>query len=821
MKLFLCLCCCLPACPAFPQMLKGLVSGESNEAVPSASVYIREIRQGLITNRLGEFQTKLPPGVYHLEIRCLGYESQIVGIEQAAQGTECRIVLKNKDLQLPEVQVRTCEDPAYAMMRQAIKKAPYYQYAVQKASYEAYTKGSGKMTDLPAWLNKMSNNALAVYRDKLFLQESFSEFVFTAPDRLEQTVKAYSSTFPNSNDPKSAIAVGMASLYNPVYGGSVSPLHPKALDYYRFRYEGYEEENGQVINKIRIIPKLKDGKLLEGVIYLADDEWSIRSAEIVIRGVGMTTHYFIHYHQVRDDIYLPASMNFSWDISVLGARLKADFLSSLQYTGIQLNDSLIAAQPAKAPAKKKKDKPNLEIKPDDLLKQTADSLALQRDSAYWSDVRTVVLNEEELRSYERKDTIQAYTDSINKAGKNPEFDWTDILTGGKLGNDSSVLYFRYGGLVQAIREYNLVDGWVLGQPFTFDFKKRKLVGWTVSPEFYWAFARKSLVWQTGITLDYAPLRLGKLQFSAGHISDDYSGEVGVSRLGNSLYSAFFGKNQGRLIEKSFIKAGNQIDLANGLQLGAGVELAERNLLENHTNWHLFKNNIQPEPNLPGYAGDLNSGFIRLAAYSVHLKYNPEYYYRIDEGRKRYVRSRFPTIELDYRQGVYDSEFQRLELSLHQELKFEIFNRFRYTVVAGGYLNKNAFNYLDYKHFKTSDMIEFDDDADAYALFPYYRFSTSKYWLQAFADYNTDYLLLKRLPFLQGKMFSESLHAKFLHTPGKPYYSEWGYSIDLSMGLANFGVYVALDALKFNSVNFRLAIPLIEKIGKQGGGLGFF
>jgi hypothetical protein len=803
------------ACPTFAQMLKGLVTNESNETIAAASIYIPEIRQGLITNHLGEFQTKLPQGVYHLEIRCLGYESQIIEIQQESKNTECRIVLKIKDLQLPEVKVQSGEDPAYEMIRQAIKKAPYYQHVIKKASYEAYTKGSGKMTDLPAWLDKMAGNELAVYKDKLFLQESFSEFVFTTPDKLEQTVKAYSSTFPNNKDPKSAIAIGMTSLYNPMYGGAVSPLHPKSLDYYRFRYEGYEEDNNQIINKIRIIPKLKDGKLLEGVIYLADEEWSIRSAEITMHGIGTTTHYSLHYHQITDDIYLPASMNFSWNISMLGAHLKADFLSSLQYTDIQLNDSLIAAQSVKSLAKKQKEKKNLEIKTDDYLKRIADSLALQRDSVYWLDIRTVVLNEEERLSYKRKDTIQAYTDSINKAGKNPKFHWSDILFGGKLGNDSSLLYFHYNGLVGAIKEYNFVDGWVLGQDLTFDFKKNKLTGLTVSPMFYWAFARKSLIWQTDITLDYAPKRLGKMQFSVGWISDDYSGEAGVSSLGNSLYSAIWGNNLARLVEKSFIQIGNQIDLANGLQLGAGIELAERNPMTNHTNWHLFKNNRQANPNFPDYAGDLNSRFDRLIACSIHLKYTPEYYYRIDDGRKRYVRSRFPTFELDYRQGVYDSEFQGLELNLHQELRFGIFNRFHYSVIAGRYLNKNAFNYLDYKHFKTSDLIEFDDDSDTYALLPYYRFSTFQYWFQAFADYNTDYLLLKRLPFLQGKMFSESLHAKFLHTPEKPYYSEWGYSVDLNMGIANISAFIALDALKFNGFGFRLAFPLIGKIAKKG------
>ena len=818
---------CLLTLSAFSQTLSGRITDEAGSPVSAASIYIREQSRGLIADDKGEFQVRLPAGEYHLEIRCLGYETENRVVLVDGGMTELRVLLKSKDFVLHELKVQSGEDPAYAMMREAIRKAPYYRYAVKESVYEAYVKGSGKMTHIPGLINKISNGESNMYKDKLFMQESYSEFQFIAPDSLRQKVIAYSSSFPNRNNPQSALAIGMASLYSPMFGGTVSPFNPKAFDYYRFRYEGYDEENGQFINKIRIIPKLKDSKLLEGVIYLADDEWSVRDAELTMHTNMATIHYVMNYHRISGDVYLPAGFEAKMHFNLMGIALEANFLSSIQYKDIQLNDSLMASKQKKQATAKPKVKKSLEIKTDDRILRTSDSLALKRDSAYWASVRTVALNDEEIRSYARKDSIQAYADSLEHSEDYGKFTVSDLLTGGSLGNDSSFLRFRYRGLLFALKEYNFVDGFHLGQSFTLNFKKKRNTGFVVSPSFYWATARRSLLWKTDASLDYASKRLGRLELSAGHISEDFNAPIGASRLVHSFFTAFWGYNYIKFYEKSYVRLSNQIDIANGLQLTAGIELAERRSpLTNRTNWYLYGEKGLEKSNIPDYNYPMNSEYTRLAQYSVHLKYTPEYYYRMRDGKKRYVRSRFPTFELDYRQGArfpYGfpsgdgdfSMFRRLEASMTQNVKLGLFDRLNYTLAAGKFLNDNPFNYIDYKHFNISGYVSVKSWNTAYVLLPYYRYSTNSYWLQTFVNYNTDYLLLKRLPFLQGKMFSETLQAKFLHTKEKNMYSEWGYSVDLGIGLGSLGIFVALDELKYNGFGVRFSMPLLGTLKGDG------
>ena len=817
MKLLACILTGLFFTPiVFAQILKGKITDAKGSMIASASIYIQEIKQGIIGDKEGNFQIKLVPGTYHLECSCIGYYPEKKSITVSNEDLAIEFILSEKMIELPEVIIKAGEDPAYAIMRKAIEKAPYYQSVVKESSYEAYTKGSGKLVSSPKSMAKIAGEEIVYFKDKLLMQESVSEFKFTAPDKYEQTIKAYSSTMPNSVDPKAAFSITTASLYQPMYGQVVSPLNPKSFSYYRFKYEGFDEENGQIINKIRIIPKLDDSKLLEGVFYIADEDWNIRYAEFTIRQPFFQLDNYINYHPVKDNIYLATNYRSYVKANILGVKFNLDFYSSIHYTDVQLNDSLIAVENSrKKPEKKKK---SLEIKADDRFKKTVDSVATHRDSTYWSEMRTVALNEEEKKSYARKDSVQTYVDSLTQNRENPKFKFSNLITGGTVGRDSAFARFRYSGLIDLLTEYNFVDGVWLGQSFSLDFKRKKNTGWRIDPAVYWASARRKLIWKTDLFLNYAPRRLGQLQISAGKISEDYSGYAGINRLINSAFSLSAGRNYARLYEKSFGRISNQIDISNGLLLGFEIEYADRQRLDNHTTWNLFGIKNRWRPNVPEYNQPLNETFSRLAKGRISLQYTPEYYYRIVNGQKRYIRSRFPTFTADYQQGIAGSSgesystFSRLELGVNQTVPLGVFDRFTYRLASGRFFNNNPFNYIDYKHFNTGGAVwlNFSDWEMSYALLPLYEYSTNKEWIQAFATYQTDYLVIKRLPFLQGKLFSESLHAKFLHTPDKKYYSEWGYSVNFLANAAVAGLFISFDSFQYNSWGLKISFPLFGK-----------
>ncbi|MDR1700405.1 MAG: DUF5686 and carboxypeptidase regulatory-like domain-containing protein, partial [Lachnoclostridium sp.] len=751
------------------QNVKGKVLDLQGEPVIGSSVYIKENNQGMACNEYGEFQVSLSPGTYHFSFSCLGYETHSRSVVVEASGTNDMLVeLKEKSFNLKEVVIdNSGEDPAYAIMREAIKKAPYYRSLVKGYVSEVYIKGSGKLIEIPKLMARIGGaDEINMYKDKIFLQESFSTMHFYAPDRYEQKVEAFSSTIPNDLDPEDVMTFVSSSLYNPMMNRVISPLNEKSFSYYKFQYEGYNEKDGDIINKIKIIPKLKDAKLMSGYIYIAEDSWDVRHAELVSKDMGQTQTCEITYNDIRDKIFLPTSFRIHADIDIMGIKAFFDYLSSMKYKEIQINDSLIAD----ARIKLKKEKKSLEIKRNDNYKVKTDSLSTSRDSLYWLQVRSVPLNKDELLSYVRKDSIQAFADSIEKKDINPKFGWGNILVGGRVKVDSAKFYINYGGLLSSFPEYNFVDGLWLGQSFELDIRRNKNSQLKIKPMIYWALKREQLVWNVDASFSYAPVKLGRLYASGGMLTEDYSGDKGMLRIENAFNSLFWGINNARFYEKKYFTLGNEFDIANGLHLNVQLEYAERTSLSNYTTYSFFGDKDDVKPNLPDYDKALHENDFRLAKYNVELQYTPEYYYRMIKGRKRYERSRFPTFNLAVEQGLSAgmdnaSTYFRMDFGVSQTLSLGIFEKLNYSMALGKFFNGNDFNYIDYKHFNNANQLVTGKHLEnSYVLLDYYRFSTNKNWIQAFLNYDNAYLALKRLPFLQGKPFSESLHAKFLNTP---------------------------------------------------------
>lgn len=790
----------------YAQNFKGRILDKYDEPVTGSTVYIRETTQGVVCNDAGEFQVKLDEGLYTVEFRSLGYETQTKNIDtRNRKQVVVEIVLEEKYYNLSEVVVTGQEDPAYEIMRQAIAKAPYHANQIKSYQSEVYQKLTLKLLSLPKIPGvKMETDEglnLEDYKNKLFMQESFNEIAYTAPDKYEQTVKAFSSTIPDDINPEDAFRITKSSLYNPTFAGLTSPLHPKAFSYYRFRYEGFMEEDGQVINKIRVTPKLKDPVFISGYIYIADDEWNIRFAELRQETIGMSNNYTITYNPVAESVYLPTSYAIDSRIDMMGFKAEGSYLSSSKFTEVIPNDSILPE-----PKKKGKTKRSFEVKPDSTYIVKSDTLAKSRDSLFWKEIRTLPLSEDELLSYQRKDSIQAFTDSIKKNHYNKSFELGSLLSGGKVGGDSARFSFKYGGLLRILPEYNFVDGYWLGQRVDLGINIGKHNSFHIIPSVYYATARKRVLWETAFTLDYAPLRFGFAELTVGSTTKDYN-PTGALRIENALNSILWGKNRSMLYQNDYIRLKNKIEIAHALQLTIELDLAKRRSLENNISDIIFGKKKDMTPNLV-----TDARFDRVR-YDIGLEYGFNQYYEIYKGRKIYHKNYSPIINLRFSQNspVNNSTNERsqyVEMGMKQQVKVGLFGTLVYKLNGGSFLGSGGrMNFADYKHFNTSDlMFTGKSSFDSFMLLDYYSHSTNEHWLQGNLNYYSQYIFLKRLPFLQGKVFGETLSAKYLYTPDKKSYTEVGYSIGLGKMLS-IGVFSSFNELKYDKTGVRFALDL--------------
>lgn len=851
------------------QVLKGKITDTSGAAIPDATLYIRELAQGITADNNGEFRTTLKEGAYTCDFSSLGYERKSVPVSVKGPITDLMVRMDKKVYELKEVIISSKrEDPAYAIMRKAISMAPFYLNQIKKYESEVYLKGTVKIEKLPAIVKISANSKeLKNITNKLFLIESQNEVTFTAPGKYDQKVIAFSSTVPADIDANQALEVMTTNIYDPKALDRISPLAPGAFTYYKFTFEGITTEGEHLVNKIRVQPKKNNPKLVNGWLYIIENSWNVQSADLSATEMGITIRFKAMYNEVKPYAFLPTSYDIDMKINLMGIKASGKYYSSVQYKLVDLNETqgvlqkkqtpqtrvtpqtpkpqtpkqqkaqqqlevLMAKedlsnreaykmarliQETSEPEEKKKKRQSLEIKPDDSdVKISVDSLAHTRDSLYWEAVRDLPLRQEEIVSYQKKDSLKMEMDSLQSQDSirnRTAGYWIGKIVTGEDISFGKKYTLGYSGLLRACPLYNFVDGFWLGQKFTFKARLAKGRILTLTPSAYFATARKKVNWQIDGDYEYIPVRGGRLSISGGHTTADYNNENGMLQLINSFSSLIFGKNPIKFYEKKFITVSNTIDLANGLPLTTGLRYEKRNALDNRQSYNFFGNT--PSSNLPhGQTIQMpeNTAFVA----SLRLSYTPRYRYRMYKGKKEYADSDYPTFSLRYDRGIpvgggLSSSFDRLEGSITQTVKIDEFNRFIYNVNAGKFLSTKRLYLPDFKHFETNEIfISGSSLMNSFSLLDNYASSTGRQWLQAHADYNSAYLLLKRLPFLQSYMFEETLHARTLWLPGRNY-TEFGYSVGLPF-IGGIGVFVGLDKGRYDAIGFTISIPVLKSMG---------
>ena len=861
--------CILPAF-LFGQSLKGRVTDEKGFPIPYASLYLVELQTGVTTDDNGHFQTTLKQGRYTLEVSSIGYSKERLQVDVVGDVQERNIVLHERIYQLGEVVIgRNTEDPAYSIMRQVIAKAPFYRNQLVSFHAGTYLKGTGKLKSIPVIL-KLSKEVRKQSKEmlgKLFVLEEQREVTYAAPNKWTNRVKAYANSFPENM--RVDIGITTVNLYTPNLFDKVSPLSAGAFSYYRYQLEGSYAEGDHVIDKIRIIPRNKNPRLLSGYLYVVDDLSCLSSAELVVEEGGLKANIRVVCSEVSAGAFLPTSTSMACVIDVMGIEAEASYLCATHYARVQAkklpangqvlpietNRSQLAVSKAQAKKQRKieeqirrlTDKPDLtnaeayklykltakSIELADTLKSPrkyerpnrelqndvkTDSLAGKKDSLYWADVRSVPLRPEELESYARKQQKLMQKDSLNKSGDSLHAKKKTIagkvlntwLTGQTFTTKDKDVWLKLYDLTAYVPEYNFVDGLWVGAKLTGGLKLSEKADLNFTPRLYYATARKKLISDFSLTLNYAPRRAGNLWLKGGRLTDDYNGESGESRLYNSAATFLFSRSDVKFYEKSYLALGNRMEIANGLQFSASLEWQRRNSLQNFVSKAPLGGHV--EPNVPENANYQFMPVNNLLKSSFELNYTPAQYYRIVKGRKVYEEPLFPTFSLRYERAFpmssekYVTSYHRLEFGARQAVDFGMFNRFSWNVNAGLFRNAKQLQFPDLKHFASTRMPLTERNFDTgFFLIDNYRYATADRWAQAHMSWHMPYLLVKQLPFLRKKSFDEALHLHTLVTYKNSPYSELGYSVGFR-NVARVGVFAGFNRLKYSTTSVSVSLP---------------
>ena len=850
------------------QTLIGRITNTKGQDIPNATFFIRETSHGIMANENGEFRIKLEKGDYTCEISSLGFEKKIMTITVPEEGLTLSINLTEKVYSLREVTVTPGkEDPAYRIMRNVIARAPYHLHQVKSYESDVYMKGSFKIDKVPALIKSQIDKETKDMIGKLLLYESQSKVKYSEPDKYEQHVVAISSSIPEGMNPDDNELLGImtSNIYSPTMFGGL--LAPGSFSIYKFFLEDSYPEGDSYINKIRVSPRKKNGLLVSGWLYIVEDTWTIQQANLSVSQSGISVNFNLTYHEIKKGAFLPAAFDMSMKLSLMGVKGGGQFYASIKYNNLETNDNVVSAKvnnvtnlkPAvsaqntqtkkqqknlkkleELSAKEelstreaykmaklvqetvesdevKEKKRRLEIRPlDSMIIVTRDSLAFKRDSSFWNNTRTLPLLEEELRSYVQRDSINRGTDSIVSSdslkNRSPG-KWIMGLAFGENINFSKKYYFKYDGILLSCKEYNFVDGFRIGQRLETGINIDNNRVLSISPAIYYTTARKEIDFTIDGSLSYAPLKNGFINVSTGNTIADYAGRNGTGRFGNTLGSLLFAGNTAKFYQKKFASISNKIDIANGLILTTGFKYENRNDLENKASYNFF--NKQPNSNRPHGQTEIMPDHKAYVA-DITIEYTPKHYYSIWKGRKYYNYTSFPTMSLSYKKGFpggddKNTSFDNIEATVFQTVKLNLFNNIFYEVNAGTFLSSKQAYLADYKHFRTNEMFLSGKSFSNSFYMDNYIYATKDKWLQAHVAFQSNYLLIKQLPFMQRMLFDEAIHLHTLWTPVINY-NEAGYSIGLG-GLGRLGVFVGFNKLKYESTGVLITLPIMSLMNK--------
>lgn len=824
--------------PAFSQTggVRGVISDEESKPLSFATIFVKQSGTGTTANVEGMYEIHLSPGKYELVFQHLGRRSEVRVIEIGNAFAELDITLVPQEIVLQSVTVNASdEDPAYSIMRKAIAKANYHRNVLDSYSARVYIKGAGKLKDHP-WLVRNALKKEGIEKDRVYLSESVSEIKFTRPNTFEEKVISIRGDGKDNNTSPNGYIFG--SFYEPEVAGTVSPLSPKAFSYYRFEYMGTFKDREYEVSRIRVVPRSRGDNVVDGFIFIVESDLSIHSFDLHTIKLGIDIHMKVMCGPIEDKVWLPVSHQFKIDGKVFGFAFEYNYLASVSNYQIKVNpniyveemevidektDQALARTVEKSYRDERKgreknnttelrerlaageeitrkelktvvrayerDEQRQQEEPEVISDVTfqIDSGAWKKDSLYWAEVRPIPLTHEEIKGYEKADSVSAIDrakeegDTL-KASKHKGFQPWDLLIGDhyKVSKHSNFrIYFPMGGF-NTVEGFNLIYRVAFGTVFQ-DTNRTRL---TIRPVMRYAFSREKLSGYMNVFLRNNNYRL---EVNGGRYVTQFNHETPILPIVNTFTTLFLERNLMKLYDRNFIDLKYSRKVNPFLSLRTAWSWSDRSELMNHSDYKLIdRQRIEGyTANRPFNESIEDTSFPNHQAFTgaIGISARPWLKFRIRNGRKRAIDSSTPTLSLDYRKGFSnlldsDVDFDQLELGLKHEYKVGARGTIDFWLRGGMFLNNARMYFMDYKHFLGNQTpFSTNDPVGSFRLLDYYRFSTDDRYFSANVHYQFLKFLVTTIPVVRLAGIRENVFVNYLATPTSKNYTEVGYSLD--------------------------------------------
>lgn len=740
---------------SFATKINGLVVDQSNNPVGFCSVTVKETKKTVLSNDQGKFFLELPKGKYHFIVQHVGFET--ITIDTLIVGDEMHLnfTMKNTTLTLAEVKVKAGgEDPAYEIIRNAIKQRKFYQTQVAGYTCEAYLKGLIKTIDFPDnFLGQpvdfedgdSSKNKI------IFLSESISEIAFKQPDDLRVMVK---STRVSGQTNGLGLAnpilisfydniVSLTKTFNP--RGFVSPIAEGALAYYRYKYLGVFFENGYQVNKIQVIPRRKWEPLFSGYIQIVENSWNIHSVNLSIDKQSQLEfadkiRIEQQYNPINRNTWMVATQNIFPEVNFLGFAASGYFATIYSKYDVD-------------PVFDKKQFGRTVLK--------FDSLSNKRSSSFWDATRPIPLLKEEIEDFKKKDSLERrredprYLDSLDKI-QNRITGLGVLINGPRFINRSNKTSLSFDPLLKSL-SFNTVEGWALqgSANFNKDLSGRREV--SITPVLRYGTSNHQLNAYFSSSFRYGKTFVNRVSFSMGKKVFQFNNANPIPQIMNTVSTLIDGFNYMKLYQANFIQTGYFKSLGHGLDMDASIQYQNRKPLSNVDTMHIWGDRSRLQNLTPNYPIEAETGPLvahQSLVASIKFRFRPgARYVELPDGQVNTF-SRSPVFNFQFSQAISglfdnDSKFGKWRISVTGDINFKIGGEFKYKIQSGGFLNATRVSLPDYNHFIGNLTRKATPYVESFQVAPFYAFSNKeRFFGELHAEYKLNGLLTNKIPIIK-------------------------------------------------------------------------
>ena len=767
MRLFLPLLFIFFSSASSAQKIYGTVFNSTGDLLPYSSITVKGTSIGASANDKARYSFTLAKGTYTIVCQHIGYTT-IEKKVTLTDDTELSFVLSEQKLEMTEVVVKTGgEDPAYEVIRQAIKKRSFYDKQVKSFEVDLYAKDMVKLRKMPKKIfgRKIPDADVAEMgvdstgKGIIYLAESVAKVAIQQPDKFKMNVISsrisgsggFGFTFPAFISLYTNNVKLFTERINP--RGFVSPIADGAIGFYKYKLLGTFYEDGKAINTIRVTPRRTYEPLFTGIINITDDDWRIHSFDLMVTKSAqleiLDTLKITQQHvPVAKNTWRTKNQVLYFNFKQFGIDAIGNFVNVYSNYNVE-------------PKFSKKYFDNVIIK--------YDTAVNKRPKEYWDTIRPVPLEPEEYKDYKIKDSLyelrkdsaltQATLDSLRKKQgsiKPLKFFWGGVDR--RIYKKNKTISWGVQPLIPDL-EYNTVEGVatkVNGYVSAYNKKLKSAVSF--EPHLRYGFnnghfnAWANLSFRTRDAEANKRIRQYSWNFAGGKRVSEFDKNQNTIPLVNSISTLFFGENRMKIYENYFGSITYSRRFESGLRFSVNGLYENRLPLNNTTYYTLSKDDTAKFT--PNYPTEKMSGQFtqhQAAVITASVSFKPGQKYIEFPTYKAAVGSKYPTFTLSYAKGIdnilgSDVDFDKWKFSVRDDKNFKLLGTFKYHLGMGGFLNRDKVFVQDYQHFRGNMSIAAGEYLSTFQIAePYQNSTKADFYSYGHIEHHFNGLLTNKIP----------------------------------------------------------------------------